>query len=127
MSSLILVCLAGIFKAAMDLSAHGKPFWFVEKHHGFPRYDWWYMNRSWTYKYKNNDPLQGEKFLGSKTVFSFLCDGWHLFQFFYLNLMIAAMVCYEPMSASPIIDFVVLAVVLKGTFQLFYGTILVKK
>jgi hypothetical protein len=132
MISIILVFLAGISKAFMDLSAHGKPFWFMSKdvigidHYLNKKYDWWYMDRSWPMKWKNGDPKQGERFLGSSTVFVNLVDGWHLFQFFFLNLMIAAIVFYKPII-NPWVDFVILAVVLKGTFQLFYGKLLVKK
>ncbi len=117
----------GVFKAAMDLSAHGKPFWFIKAYPVLQKnYEWWYMDRSWTFKYKNNDPSQGEKFLGSTSVFSFLCDGWHLFQFFFLNTMILSIVLYEPMI-NWWADFLVYAVVMKTVFQVCYGKLLVKK
>jgi hypothetical protein len=132
MISLILVCLAGVAKAFMDISAHGKPFWFMSldnnksNYHHYPKYDWWYMDLSWRYKYKNNDPSQGPRFLFSTTALSFLCDGWHLFQFFFLNLMIAAIVCYKPI-VNGLVDFLILSATLKITFELFYSRILVKK
>lgn len=127
MISIILCLLAGIAKAAMDLSAHGKPFWFMHSTQYSPSNDWWYMDRSAGFKWKNGeDSADGEKFLGSSTVFVFLTDFWHLAQFFFLNLMIAAIVFYKPI-VNPWIDFIILAVVLKGTFELFYSRILVKK
>lgn len=134
MISLILVCLAGIFKAAMDLSAHDKTFWFMgaakldsPNNPSAKKYDWWYMTRSAGFKWKNGkDKTDGEKFFGSSSFAVALVDGWHLFQFFFLNLMIAAMVCYKPI-VNGWVDFIILAVVLKGTFQVNYKYILIKK
>jgi hypothetical protein len=51
---------------------------------------------SWRNKWKNGDPRQGERFLGSSTVFVFLTDAWHLSQFFFLNSLFAAAYFYEP-------------------------------
>ena len=91
------------------------------------KYDWWYMTRSAGFKWKNGkDKTDGEKFWGSSTVFVSLVDFWHLAQFFFLNLMIAAIVCYEPI-VNCWVDFIILAVVLKGTFQVNYKYILNKK
>jgi len=136
MITLFLMFAAGIFKAFMDISAHGKPFWFMDytKPNGLEKQnyyldsknDWWYMGASWKMKYKNNDPSQGEKFLGSTSVFSFACDGWHLFQFFFLNTMIAAIVLYEPMI-NWWADFLIYSFALKATFELNYKYILVKR
>lgn len=36
---------------------------------------------SWTNKYKDHDPAKGEAFLGSKTVFVFTTDAYHLSRF----------------------------------------------
>jgi hypothetical protein len=134
MITILLCCIAGIFKAARDLSAHGKPFWFtsngwsknVNVGYASPKYDWWYMNRSWRLKWKNGDPLQGERFWGSSRWAVMFTDFWHLAQFFFLNLMIAAMVCYEPI-VNGLVDFIILGVVLRGVFELFYKYILIKK
>lgn len=133
MVSLVLVCLAGISKAFLDISAHGKPFWFMSKerwnvdYYECKKYDWWYMTRSAGMKWKNGeDSADGEKFWGSSTVFVSLVDFWHLAQFFFLNLMIAAIVFYKPI-VNPWVDFIILAAVLKGTFQVNYKYLLIKK
>lgn len=47
-------------------------------------------DRSWTRKWKNGDPEQGEAFFGSSTFLVFLTDGEHLFQLFK-QLTIAGM------------------------------------
>jgi hypothetical protein len=133
MISIILVCLAGVAKAFLDISAHGKPFWFMGetwdgnfKGYLSPKFDWWYMDRSHGYKWKNGDKLQGEKFLGSSTVFVFLTDFWHLAQFFLYSLLFLAMVNYKQI-VNPVVDFLILNATLKCTFQLFYGKVLVRK
>lgn len=77
-------------------------------------------------KYKNGDPKQGEKFLGSSTVFVFLTDGFHLAQFFFLNTMILSIVLYEPLI-NWWADFLIYGVVMKTTFQIMYSKVLVKK
>lgn len=39
----------------------------------------WNPKESWKNKYRNNDPKQREKFLGSTTIFVSFTDAWHLF------------------------------------------------
>jgi len=128
MISAILMIAAGILKAFLDISAHGKPFWFMPPQHWFyPKYTWWYMDQSAGWKWKNgHDKTDGERFWGSSRLFVFLTDGWHLFQFVFLNTFILAIVLYEPMI-NWWADFLIYGVVMKGTFQLFYGSLLVKK
>jgi hypothetical protein len=41
----------------------------------------WQPDISWTNKYKNHDPSQGERFPGSTNIFVFTTDGWHLMKF----------------------------------------------
>lgn len=43
--------------------------------------DFWNPSKSWRNKYKNKNVNEGPAFLGSTTVFSFVTDAWHLFQF----------------------------------------------
>jgi hypothetical protein len=38
----------------------------------------WNPAVSWKNKYKNNDPAQGPKFVGSKNIFAFTTDAYHL-------------------------------------------------
>lgn len=120
MTALILVILAGITKAVIDTLAH---------HYStsiFRKLDWKYWNPlvSCNNKYKNKRKIEGEKFLGSTTVFMFLTDAWHLFQFFFLNLMIISIFVYEPII-NIWFDIPIFMVGLKGTFELFYKYILI--
>lgn len=46
---------------------------------------------SWKNKWKGGDPKQGERFLGSSTVFVFVTDFFHLAQFIELNSVMLAL------------------------------------
>lgn len=50
-------------------------------------YNWINPYYSWRNKWKNGDRDQGEKFLGSSTIFVFVTDAWHLLQSIQLNLL----------------------------------------
>jgi hypothetical protein len=68
----LFLLLAAVFKAAQDKIAHGG---------GFPRFGQFFVNNSWRNKWKNGYPADGERFWGSSTIFVWLTDGWHLFDF----------------------------------------------
>lgn len=70
----ILLSFSGIAKAIQDkLQFHFHKSVF--KNLG----DYWNPETSWKRKWKNGDPKQGERFLGSSTIFVSLTDAWHLF------------------------------------------------
>ena len=71
--SVITAILAGFSKAVCDLSEEGKLKFYKKT--------FWLKEFSWVNKYKNNDPKQGAKFLGSTTIFVMFTDAWHLFGF----------------------------------------------
>ena len=74
----VLIIIAGFSNAIMDTIAH--------KGGGrLPEGDWWDMEKSWRLKWKNGDPNQGERFFLSSTVFVFVTDAWHFFQFIMLS------------------------------------------
>jgi hypothetical protein len=52
----------------------------------------WNPRISWKNKYKQGNPDLGARFPGSTTVFVFVTDAWHLFQFFQLACYKAAVV-----------------------------------
>ena len=67
--------LAGAFNGvSQDLLFH-----YNEFENTFPNANpqFWDPEISWVNKYKNGDPLQGEKFIGSTTVFVGTTDGYH--------------------------------------------------
>ena len=102
----ILVALASIFKAIMDV---------VNFHYS-------------TSVFKNLSPnfwnlavsSQGHKFLGIETL-----DAWHLAQYAVFSLLFAAILFYKPVFGYW--DFLVFWGIYFVVFQLFYSTILIKK
>ncbi len=78
---IVLLVLSAASKVIMDLSSIGALPWNP---------DFWDKARGWRRKWKDGDPNKGEAFLGSSTIFVFVTDGWHLAQFFFLNLLFAA-------------------------------------
>lgn len=55
----------------------------------------WDPNLSWRNKYLNGDPRQGEKFLGSSTIFVGFTDGYHS-TILARNLLITTSICLSP-------------------------------
>ena len=50
----------------------------------------WDKHQSWKNKWKNGNPKDGERFLGSSTLLVWITDAWHLFNMLsYLSLFIA--------------------------------------
>lgn len=51
---------------------------------------------SWVNKYKDNNPLEGERFFGSTTFLVWLTDFWHLMKFIKMNCIWVAVsiACY---------------------------------
>lgn len=115
-----LLILSGIFNALMDLSSENK----LIIGNNTELYKWLNKDWSWKNKYKNNNPVYGEKFLGSTTVFVFLTDGWHLFQFlFHTCWQLAVSLYFDRWFVA----FILIKILFSGTFQLFYSTIKKRK
>lgn len=67
--------LAGFAEGTMDaISFHYASF---QKVHPNADAQFWNPSISWENKWKNGDPQQGEKYLGSSTVFVPFQDAWH--------------------------------------------------
>ena len=57
----------------------------------------WNPDLSWRNKYLNGDPTQGEKFLGSSTIFAGFTDGYHS-TILARNLFITTSICLSPQT-----------------------------
>jgi len=126
----VALVIAGIGKAIMDtLQFHFSVSVF--KNLG----TWWDPRTSWTNKYKNHDPSQGEAFPGSTTIFVFVTDAWHFFQFIFLRFIFAAMILLMlsnglsllggiPIWLGCIIAYVALSAIFGLIFTLFYKWVL---
>ena len=120
MISLVLVSIAGIFKAVMDaLQFHYFTSIFFSKNSSF-----WNPQDSWKNKWKED--LKTEKFLFSSTILVFLTDAWHLFQSGLIFCLMLAIVLYKPI-VNKYVDFIILHIVFTGTFELFFSRIFKKR
>lgn len=100
--------IAAIGKAISDAAMHGKLSG-----------TFWDETIAWKNKWKNGDPKQGEKFLGSSTVFVFVTSGFHLMQFVYLNSFFITLVVYKEL-VSPVADFFILGIGFRLIFEITY-------
>ena len=127
----IFVFIAGVAKACMDtLQFHyGNSIFFCSPSNKLDNY--FDASVSWRNKYKNGNPEDGPKFIGSTTIFVFLTDGWHLFQAIFLAFIFLSIVFYVPILNYPSIpllgklfDYFILSAVFGVAFNLFYDKIL---
>lgn len=69
--------MAAIFKAACDtLAFRFKKSIFKNKND-----TWWNPSKSWRNMYKNGKRSDGNKFIGSTSIFKFTTDAWNMFDF----------------------------------------------
>jgi hypothetical protein len=121
MISIILVFLAGILNASMDVvSSRWDKSIFKKK---FIKYEKFFNPKiSWLNKYKNGVPALGEKFPLSSTSLVFLTDWWHLAKFLMIICLTTAIVFYTPIFG--IIDLIIFYLTFSVTFEIFYSKIL---
>jgi predicted PurR-regulated permease PerM len=115
--SIILLIISGLSKTIEDISASN----YSTSKLSYLNASFWNKSISWKNKWKNGDESQGEKFLGSSTIFVFITDAWHLFDLIRdITLIISLLL-------TPIIYFFIMAYPIRQLlFSLFYK-ILIKK
>lgn len=107
----------------------------LEHHHGTSLFSKakpysFFGRNSWTRKYKDNNPREGQKFFGSTTFFVWLTDGYHLMQFFmltFLTLSVVLFYAYRDDLEYYIAIFVVYRISWSLGFMAMYDWILVKR
>ena len=121
--TLIFVLLAGAFNAGMDtLQFHYESSVFSNLDLD-P--DFWNPEFSWLNKYDRlEDGRLAPKFWGSTTFFVFVTDGWHLFQFMFLNFFCLACVPERKKLFDKILIFTAIRVTFGSSFTLFFDKIL---
>ncbi len=123
MISIILFVFAAILNAITDvLDFHYSKSIFTKCKNS----QWINPALSWKNKWKNGDPNQGEKFLGSSTIFVFVTDLWHLCKFLMMLLIVFAIVFYSVLF-SWWIDLIILFAIYFLIFELFFSKIFVKR
>ena len=86
----------------------------------------WDPDISWRNKYLNGDPTQGEKFLGSSTIFVGFTDGYHS-TMLARNLFITTSICLSPQTRGwkPFLTKTLIYSLSYGLgFELVYGKII---
>ena len=121
--SLILICIAGIFNACMDII---KSRWVWSIFRNVKNQQWFDPSISWKNKWKDGDIQKGEKFLGSSTVFVFVTDFWHFCKFLMLLCISFSIVLYQPIFFW-FIDWFLFYLVFTVTFEIFFSKILMRK
>jgi len=115
MIALILLSLAGAFKAIADtLVFH----WSSSVFKNLPEQQWNAL-KSWRNKYKNGDPDQGPAFPGSTTIFVALTDWWHRFDLLRIICGVLA-VAFAPAWAWWLTALLGLAVFLAAFNAVYY-------
>jgi hypothetical protein len=123
MISLVLVALAGVFNAVMDVlnfKFHSSIFRFWNNQ------QWINPSLSSANKWKyENSIWAGERFFGSSTFLVFITDMWHLSKFLMLLLITSSVVFYHPII-NWYVDWLLMYVCFTATFEIFYSKIFIK-
>jgi hypothetical protein len=123
MISLLLMILAGILNAFMDVT---------DFHYSISIFTKWKCQKwidpalSWRNKWKNGDPAQGERFFGSSTIFVCVTDFWHFCEFLMMLSICCAIVFYHPLIKwwTDIIFFFAAYSIF---FEIFFSKILIRR
>jgi len=115
--SIILLIISGLSKAIQDISDSS----YSSSKLSYLNASFWNKSISWKNKWKNNDESQGEKFLGSSSIFVFITDAWHLFDVIRdITLIISLLL-------TPFIWFFIIAYIIRQLSFSFFYKILIKK
>jgi hypothetical protein len=91
--SAIFLFGAGLSNGVMDsLQFHFERTVFADPAKFDPQF--WNPALSWSNKYKDHTPANGEAFLGSSTFLVFTTDGWHLAKFIMLKFFVLAVLAF---------------------------------
>jgi hypothetical protein len=116
----ILIFLSGLFESVMDTLQFHYDVSIFKK---LINQRYWNPLISWMNKWKNGDPKQGERFLGSSTIFVGLTDAWHTFKLLH-NLTIFLGLFFIAISQATIlwmIFYYIIARIIFGlSFSLFF-------
>jgi hypothetical protein len=85
---------------------------------------YWNMDTSWMYKWKGNNPVMGERFWGSSTIFVWLTDGWHLVQFFMIKFIFLAVLFHSEFIMA---DLIGVTFYYAGFWSIYESGVLIRK
>lgn len=120
---IIVICIL-LFISALAKAIQDKLQFHFEKSvfKNIKNIQFWNPQFSWRNKYKNYDPTQGEKFLGSSTIFVSLLDGWHLFG---LIRDFSVIICFTIITLNPY--YLLIYPLYRLVFHIFFTFVLTKK
>lgn len=110
-ASMILFLTAGLSEGLMD--------WLqfrLNPTHKMWRSMFWNAQYSWRNKWRNGDPMQGERFWQSSRLFVFVTDGWHLMKF-VRNLTVMLGVLHIAICNVTLFEAILIVIICR----LFYG------
>ena len=124
---LFLILCAGFCEGVMDkLQFHYHKSIFTNFKNGL----FWNPEHSWKNKYKNGNPIKGERFRFSTTFLVSLTDGWHFFKLLRNVLLFFSLVVigYHAKDITYLVILIVISRTLYGAgFWLSYEKLLNKK
>lgn len=124
---MLLIGVAGMFNAVMDTLQH---------HHGVSIFKdlpttSFFGKDNWVRKYKDMNPMQKRRFFGSKGIFVWAMDGWHLSQMLMISSIILAVMTFDKVVLADDLSLVVIYLLYhaswSGIFELFYSWVLISK
>ena len=120
MISIIFLILAGFFNSIMDVIVHKWDISIFSKIENEKLLQFINPQQSWMNKWKNKDYKQGEKFIGSSTVFVMFTDLWHLCQFLMIISFIVSTIFYMSIMDNSILNIIIHYLAFTLSFNLFY-------
>ena len=121
--SILLTIVAGIAKSIMDIINFKYEESIFSK---IPKTSYWYHwfnspKVTWLNKYKDRNPEKGPAFFYSTTIFVWVTDAWHFFQFIMLSCiqMIIALLFTSLCDSIYFITVTQFIIILLGTFFSF--------
>ena len=126
MISIIFLILAGFFNSIMDIIVHKWSISIFSKIKNEKLLQFINPKQSWMNKWKNKDYKQGEKFIGSSTVFVTFTDLWHLCQFLMILSFLLSTIFYVSIMDNSISNIIIHYLSFTLSFNLFYYKIFKK-
>lgn len=118
MVSLILIFCGTFWEASMDIIGQKHNYeqsrwklladYFDRRNMQLFGNQFWDNSIAWRNKWKMNDPMNGEAFFGSSTVFVSVIDGWHFVKFIWLIHVFLAIIMFDHITDYLLIDLLLL-------------------
>lgn len=121
--TILLVLFYYVMKAIMDKITH---HWSTSIFSNLPEKFHQFCNpsHSWRNKWKNGEKSDGERFLGSSTVFVMFTDLWHLLGFIRHNIVVIIISINQDVLIHWAVDYIIYLTSGLVLFEYLYGNVL---